>query len=104
MHRERRGRSRSIFFSRSRKKNGEWTAYKEFRITQQQIEMLQDPVDADAISMMLGGQDYVQLLLLRPDVDIAQDAAAGAGVEGDPADRANGAPGRVLGSRWSSAR
>ena len=43
--------------SRSRKKNGEWTTYKEFRITQQQIEMLQDPVDADAISMMMGGQD-----------------------------------------------
>jgi superfamily II DNA or RNA helicase len=43
--------------SRSRKKSGEWTAYKEFRINQQQIEMLQDPVDADALSMMMGGQD-----------------------------------------------
>jgi hypothetical protein len=45
------------FFSRSRKKTGEWGAYKEFRISQTQIEMLEDPVDAEAISIMLGGQD-----------------------------------------------
>ena len=45
------------FFSRSRKKTGEWGVYKEFRIAPTQIEMLQDPVDAEAISMMFGGQD-----------------------------------------------
>jgi superfamily II DNA or RNA helicase len=45
-------------FSRSRKKNGEWTVNKEFRIAPSQVGSLPDPVDADAIASILGGQEY----------------------------------------------
>src|ERR1035437_533393 len=45
-------------YSRSRKKNGEWTVNKEFRIAPAQVGSLPDPVDADAIASILGGQEY----------------------------------------------
>src|ERR1039457_6012998 len=45
-------------YSRSRKKNGEWTVNKEFRIAPSQVGSLPDPVDAEAISSILGGQEY----------------------------------------------
>jgi superfamily II DNA or RNA helicase len=45
-------------FSRSRKKNGEWTVNKEFRIAPSQVGSLPDPVDAEAIASILGGQEY----------------------------------------------
>ena len=44
--------------SRSRKKNGEWTVNKEFRIAPAQVGSLPDPVDAEAIASILGGQEY----------------------------------------------
>ena len=44
--------------SRSRKKNGDWTVNKEFRIAPAQVGSLPDPVDADAIASILGGQEY----------------------------------------------
>src|ERR1035441_6932234 len=45
-------------YSRSRKKNGEWTVNKEFRIAPSQVGSLPDPVDAEAIASILGGQEY----------------------------------------------
>ena len=45
-------------FSRSRKKNGDWTVNKEFRIAPGQVGSLPDPVDAEAIASILGGQEY----------------------------------------------
>ncbi|MEO8369585.1 MAG: SWIM zinc finger family protein, partial [Candidatus Solibacter sp.] len=45
-------------FSRSRKKNGDWTVHKEFRITPAQVGSLPDPVDAEVIASILGGQEY----------------------------------------------
>jgi superfamily II DNA or RNA helicase len=45
-------------FSRSRKKNGDWTINKEFRIAPSQVGWLPDPVDAEAIASILGGQEY----------------------------------------------
>ena len=45
-------------FSRSRKKNGDWTVNKEFRIAPSQVGSLPDPVDAEAIASILGGQEY----------------------------------------------
>src|SRR5450759_3305992 len=44
--------------SRSRKKNGDWTVNKEFRIAPSQVGFLPDPVDAEAIASILGGQEY----------------------------------------------
>jgi superfamily II DNA or RNA helicase len=44
--------------SRSRKKNGDWTVNKEFRIAPAQVSSLPDPVDAEAIASILGGQEY----------------------------------------------
>jgi superfamily II DNA or RNA helicase len=44
--------------SRTRKKNGEWSASKPFKVTPQQTGSLPDPVDAEAIGAMLGGEDY----------------------------------------------
>jgi hypothetical protein len=43
--------------SRSRKKNGEWTVLKEFRINAAQTGSLPDPVDVEAITAMFGGQE-----------------------------------------------
>jgi hypothetical protein len=40
------------------KKNGEWTVNKEFRIAPSQVGSLPDPVDAEAIASILGGQEY----------------------------------------------
>ena len=45
-------------FSRSRKKNGDWTINKEFRIAPSQVGSLPDPVDVEAIASILGGQEY----------------------------------------------
>ena len=45
-------------FSRSRKKSGDWTVHKEFRITPSQVGSLPNPVDAEAIAAILGGQEY----------------------------------------------
>ena len=44
-------------FSRSRKKNGEFTQYKEFRVSLSRVDSLPDPLDAEIISLMLGGVD-----------------------------------------------
>ncbi len=44
-------------FARSHKKNGEVTAYKEFRVAPARIDSLPDAVDAEMISLMLGGTD-----------------------------------------------
>lgn len=43
--------------TRSRKKTGEWTAPKEFRISAAGAASLPDPVDAEVISTMFGGYD-----------------------------------------------
>ena len=44
-------------FSRNRKKNGEPTVWKEFRIAHTRAGLLPDAVDADLVPMMLGGTD-----------------------------------------------
>ena len=46
------------FLTRSRKKNGEWTVNKEFRIAPSQLGTLPDPLDAEVLAAMLGGQEY----------------------------------------------
>jgi hypothetical protein len=43
--------------ARNRKKNGEWTVVKEFRISGRQIAQLPDPVDADLITAIMGGYE-----------------------------------------------
>jgi len=43
--------------SRTRKKNGEWAAPKEFRIASSHVSLLPDPVDAEVIATMFGGHD-----------------------------------------------
>ena len=43
--------------SRTRKKNGEWAAPKELRISAASAAMLPDPVDAEVISTLFGGYD-----------------------------------------------
>ncbi len=45
-------------FSRTRKKNGEWSAHKGFKVTPAQAGSLPDPADAEAVAAMLGGQEY----------------------------------------------
>ncbi len=45
-------------YSRSRKKNGDWTVHKEFRIAPGQVGLLPDPVDSETIASILGGQEY----------------------------------------------
>jgi superfamily II DNA or RNA helicase len=44
--------------SRSRKKSGEWTVLKDFRIAPAQVSTLPDPVDAEVLAAVLGGQEY----------------------------------------------
>ena len=44
-------------FARSRKKNGELTPYKEFRLAPARIDSLPDALDAEIVSLMLGGAD-----------------------------------------------
>jgi len=45
-------------FSRSRKKNGDWTIPKEMRLTPEQAGWLPDAEDADIVGALLGAQDY----------------------------------------------
>jgi superfamily II DNA or RNA helicase len=45
-------------FSRSRKKDGEWSVLKEFRVAPSDAAELPDPLDADAISAIFGSQEY----------------------------------------------
>jgi hypothetical protein len=44
-------------YSRSRKKSGEPTAWKDFRVSHTRAGQLPDPVDADLVPMILGGTD-----------------------------------------------
>jgi hypothetical protein len=44
-------------FSRTRKKDGEWSAPKECRLTPEQAALLPDPVDVEVLSALFGGQD-----------------------------------------------
>src|SRR5882724_9081556 len=44
-------------YSRTRKKNGELTVWKEFRVSHAKAGTLPDPVDADIIPALLGGTD-----------------------------------------------
>ena len=45
------------FFREAARRTGSGPPTRNFAYPRMQIEMLQDPVDADAISMMMGGQD-----------------------------------------------
>ena len=45
--------------SRTRKKNGGWSAHKGFRVTPAQAASLPDPTDAEVVAAMLGGQEYL---------------------------------------------
>ncbi|MGJ5819315.1 SNF2-related protein [Paludibaculum fermentans] len=45
-----------IYF-RSRKKNGEWTTLKDFRINAQQVASLPDPVDVEVLASLMGAQE-----------------------------------------------
>jgi superfamily II DNA or RNA helicase len=42
--------------SQTRKKNGEWGQIKEFRVSAAQVPLLPDAADAEAITLLLGGQ------------------------------------------------
>ena len=44
--------------SSTRKKNGEWSVPKVFKVTPAQAGSLPDPADAEAVATMLGGQEY----------------------------------------------
>ena len=44
--------------SRTRKKNGEWSGQKGFKITSAQTGSLRDPADVDIIATMLGAEEY----------------------------------------------
>jgi hypothetical protein len=44
-------------FSRTRKKNGEWSAEKGFKVSPAQAGSLPDPIDADVVGAMLGGME-----------------------------------------------
>ena len=44
-------------FCRTRKKDGDWSAPKEYHVTPEQASSLPDPVDVDALSALFGGQD-----------------------------------------------
>ena len=48
-------------FSRSRKKSGDWTVYKDLRLTAAQSSTLPDPADRDIVAAMFGGQEYFSL-------------------------------------------
>jgi superfamily II DNA or RNA helicase len=43
--------------SRTRKKDGEWSAHKEFHVTPEQAGLLPDPVDVEIIGSLFGGED-----------------------------------------------
>jgi len=42
---------------RARKKNGEWSAPKDLRLSAEQVAGLPDPLDADTLTMLLGGME-----------------------------------------------
>jgi SNF2-related domain/Helicase conserved C-terminal domain len=44
-------------YSRTRKKTGEWTAWKEFRVSAAKAGSLPDPIDADLVPELLGSTD-----------------------------------------------
>ena len=44
--------------SRSRRKNGEWTGYKELRLAPEQAGALPDPADVEAVTALFGGQEF----------------------------------------------
>ena len=46
-------------FSRTRKKNREWSVLKGFKVTPAQAGSLPDPADAEAVAAILGGQEYL---------------------------------------------
>lgn len=48
-------------FSRSRKKSGEWTVFKDLRLTAAQSASLPDEADRDIVAAMFGGQEYFSL-------------------------------------------
>ena len=43
--------------SRTRKKSGQWSAPKEFRIASSHVDSVPDPVDAEVVATMFGGYD-----------------------------------------------
>jgi SNF2-related domain/Helicase conserved C-terminal domain len=45
-------------FSRTPRKNGEWSVPKPFKVTPAQAGSLPDPADAEAVAAFLGGQEY----------------------------------------------
>jgi hypothetical protein len=45
-------------FSRSQRKNGDWSALRELRLTPEQAGALPDSSDADIVGAMLGGQEF----------------------------------------------
>jgi hypothetical protein len=45
-------------FTRSKKKNGEWTVYKELRIGQAELASLPDALDSRVIASIIGGAEY----------------------------------------------
>jgi SNF2 domain-containing protein/helicase-like protein len=47
--------------SRSRKKTGDWTVYKELRLAPGQAGTLPDPADRDATAAIFGGQEYFSM-------------------------------------------
>jgi hypothetical protein len=51
------GRIAIELFSQLRKKNGEWTLPKEFRVTPEQAASLADQADVDIVSALFGGQE-----------------------------------------------
>ena len=44
--------------SRSRKKNGDWTVYKDLRVGQSDCARLPDPLDSRTVALLLGGSEY----------------------------------------------
>jgi superfamily II DNA or RNA helicase len=52
-----RGKITIELFSRTRKKNGEWSAHKQYQATPEQAGLLPDPLDVELISALYGGQD-----------------------------------------------
>lgn len=46
---------------RSKKKNGDWTVYKELRVAPGQSGSLPDPADREAMAAILGGQEFFSM-------------------------------------------
>jgi hypothetical protein len=47
--------------SRNKKKNGDWTVYKELRLAPRQSGTIPDPADRDAMAQIFGGQEYFSM-------------------------------------------